>query len=137
LSREGSKLSRSSDDDSKRGKTLYFFHLSLYKLLHVYTLFIIMTETEMIIILYSVIHSFIRSFHHSFIRSFICLFSYLSIQLFVYYSNIITFIIIETAVRPPTAKGRINFVAAKQKQISEKVASRTRKRGQVRDTTSF
>ncbi|XP_031556778.1 WD repeat-containing protein 60-like isoform X2 [Actinia tenebrosa] len=36
----------------------------------------------------------------------------------------------EPEVRPVTAKGRINFVAAKQKQISEKVASRTRKRGQ-------
>ncbi|XP_032222852.2 cytoplasmic dynein 2 intermediate chain 1 isoform X2 [Nematostella vectensis] len=36
----------------------------------------------------------------------------------------------ETAARPVTAKGRINFVAAKQKQISQKVASKTRKRGQ-------
>lgn len=29
--------------------------------------------------------------------------------------------------------GRINFVAAKQKQISDKVASRTRIRGQVKN----
>ena len=35
-------------------------------------------------------------------------------------------------VRPTTAsRGRINFVAAKQKQITDKVASRTRRRGQV------
>ena len=36
----------------------------------------------------------------------------------------------ERAPRPTTSKGRINFVAAKQKQINEKVASRTKKRGQ-------
>ena len=36
-------------------------------------------------------------------------------------------------VRPTTAThGRITFVAAKQKQISDKVASRTRRRGQVK-----
>ena len=45
---------------------------------------------------------------------------------------IIVVLICLEKVRPTTAnRGRINFVAAKQKQITDKVASRTRRRGQV------
>ena len=42
------------------------------------------------------------------------------------------FLLVEAKVRPSTSShGRINFVAAKQKQITDQVASRTRRRGQV------
>ena len=34
-------------------------------------------------------------------------------------------------------RGKINFIAAKQKKISEKVASKTRRRGQVRSLLCF